>query len=486
MESLKWIQQIVFRDFSNLEANIISTSEILHVFRLKKDQKGLKYLPNFHVIFQAHKDNLTVRLVTFHGKTVDSLVFKKTENDEDIPDHIKDFMDKYSSEEMQLCQGIKRDDALNPIEEHLIEFLNDVVIVRSIKCKFTIKSDLTRCEECTKIIPSVKVEQPYVMTKIEHAEEVLKFTITEKKEDPDYTPDYDYYDDEGNYNQDWEEYKPIKLPSSIKIEKIDKKPLKRKYQKCKPILKVENAWKYSNGVKCEAIIEPINPKDPETFVRSGTHPAKKSKYATGGLKASKGWGGKVVRGGRPTDAESLKFRSNYKCKICLRVYRSKPSFDEDQAKHAKFFELTGQLKCPECKTMVDRMEMTDHFAANHPGKQCCIGCQKIVSDGEGDLRKHIVKYHHNQNICETCGRIFNDLRLFDIHVKSKHSDERNHFCDRCGKVRFLLKNVLLKSGKFRNFLGFCSSGNIGKASKSFVFYGRMELSDLCQSIFMQR
>ena len=119
MESLKWIQQIVFRDFSNLEANIISTSEILHVFRLKKDQKGLKYLPNFHVIFQAHKDNLTVRLVTFHGKTVDSLVFKKTENDEDIPDHIKDFMDKYSSEEMQLCQGIKRDDALNPIEEHL-------------------------------------------------------------------------------------------------------------------------------------------------------------------------------------------------------------------------------------------------------------------------------------------------------------------------------------------------------------------------------
>ena len=172
MESLKWIQQIVFRDFSNLEANIISTSEILHVFRLKKDQKGLKYLPNFHVIFQAHKDNLTVRLVTFHGKTVDSLVFKKTENDEDIPDHIKDFMFKYSSEDMQLCQGIKREDALNVIEEHLIEFLNDVVIVRSIKCKFTIKSDISRCEECTKIIPSIKVE-PVVMTKIEHAESEL-------------------------------------------------------------------------------------------------------------------------------------------------------------------------------------------------------------------------------------------------------------------------------------------------------------------------
>ena len=55
---------------------------------------------------------------------------------------------------------------------------------------------------------------------------------------------------------------------------------------------------------------------------------------------------------------------------------------------------------------------------------------------EGVLRKHVIKFHHNQNICETCGRVFNDPRLFDVHVKSAHSDVRDHFCDRCGKVRF--------------------------------------------------
>ena len=54
---------------------------------------------------------------------------------------------------------------------------------------------------------------------------------------------------------------------------------------------------------------------------------------------------------------------------------------------------------------------------------------------EGVLRKHVIKFHHNQNICETCGRVFNDPRLFDVHVKSAHSDVRDHFCDRCGKVR---------------------------------------------------
>ena len=61
---------------------------------------------------------------------------------------------------------------------------------------------------------------------------------------------------------------------------------------------------------------------------------------------------------------------------------------------------------------------------------------------EGVLRKHVIKFHHNQNICETCGRVFNDPRLFDVHVKSAHSDVRDHFCDRCGKVSTAHNGVL--------------------------------------------
>ena len=138
--------------------------------------------------------------------------------------------------------------------------------------------------------------------------------------------------------------------------------------------------------------------------------------------------------GRPTDAESSKERFQVHCKVCLRLYKSKPSYEEDQSKHAKYFDLSGSMKCPECKEIIENIKITDHFDEKHTGKTCCIGCQLVMENLEGVLRKHVIKFHHNQNICETCGRVFNDPRLFDVHVKSAHSDIRDHFCDRCGKV----------------------------------------------------
>ena len=69
-------------------------------------------------------------------------------------------------------QGISRDDAA-PCQDCLTEFLNDTVIVRSLRCKFTLKdenveSDLkATCDECAKILPSVKLEPLVAVTKVE-------------------------------------------------------------------------------------------------------------------------------------------------------------------------------------------------------------------------------------------------------------------------------------------------------------------------------
>ena len=59
-------------------------------------------------------------------------------------------------------QGIEKDEAA-PSQDCLSEFLNDTVIIRSLRCKFTLKdencensdSDLkSACDECAKILTS--------------------------------------------------------------------------------------------------------------------------------------------------------------------------------------------------------------------------------------------------------------------------------------------------------------------------------------------
>ena len=61
-----------------------------------------------------------------------------------------------------IFQGIEKDEAA-PSQDCLTEFLNDTVIIRSLRCKFTLKdehcdnSDIelkSACDECAKILTS--------------------------------------------------------------------------------------------------------------------------------------------------------------------------------------------------------------------------------------------------------------------------------------------------------------------------------------------
>ena len=181
--------------------------------------------------------------------------------------------------------------------------------------------------------------------------------------------------------------------------------------------------KFIRGVKCRPIIEPVDPGEERKRRVERIKQMRLKKL-----------------GGRPTDAERERANQlvKIKCRICLRIYKSKSSFEDDQSKHSQYFELTGPIICPLCQEQMDKTQLTAHFEEKHSDSQpttCCIGCQLVITNTDGALRKHIVKFHHNQNICETCGKVFTDLRLFDVHVKSAHTDVKDHFCDRCGKVR---------------------------------------------------
>jgi hypothetical protein len=243
---------------------------------------------------------------------------------------------------------------------------------------------------------------------------------------------------EGEYDDDWEvtlykneepvDYGPIKKPGVAAPKK--KKKRSKKHEWPKEIAECSEKYaKVEPGAVCKPIVEIVDP-DREKHLRAMRIAARKH-------------GGSSL--GRPTNnaaAEKGKDKFRTKCTVCLRVYKSRPSYEEDQARHAKYFDLEGSISCPLCRENVAKLEVTAHFTSHHSTEgggggepmTCCIGCLLVMPNTDGTLRKHVIKFHHNQAICESCGRVFNDPRLFDIHVKAAHSDVRDHFCDRCGKV----------------------------------------------------
>lgn len=359
MEVLTRIQRILLKDFPRLESNIISTSQVLHVFAPKVDLDGLNYLPNFHLIFHVHSDleTVIVKLVTFHGKTVDSALFKKKIGDEEqgFPEQIQAFVEDFSKS-FKLCQGTVKA-AANSFNygDCLTEFLNDSIVVRSVQCQFKLKeatSD-TKCEECAKIvIQDVKVEMG--------AE--------------NYNDHYDQHWQEEPKN-DAETFEYLESPTK-KLKSSHTARLKRS-KSSTPTLPGE--------MKCEPIIETFDEESKELLEREQL---KKIRHKRLGKST-----------GRPTDAESTREKFKSKCKICLRVYRSKPRYSEDQTKHAKYFDLEGSMECPLCRVMLKKQDVTGHFAQNHSDPEpttCCIGCAQVMPSKDECLRKHIVKFHHNQ------------------------------------------------------------------------------------------
>ena len=205
MEELKWMQQIIWTDYPMLETNILSSSDSLHVWKNKTDQKGLKFLVNFHLIFKVQNDcTIIANLITFNGKTVDSLVFHKQEQQSAAPEHIKVFLNDFATDH-SLCLGIDRFN-VDHNEDHLMEFLNDTIIVRSIKCRFKLKPNSAElfCEECAKI-KLVKSEPLVAITKIEEAEndvkDVLALSIGEPNNETEY--ENDHYNDDDNDHGDF-------------------------------------------------------------------------------------------------------------------------------------------------------------------------------------------------------------------------------------------------------------------------------------------
>jgi len=147
----------------------------------------------------------------------------------------------------------------------------------------------------------------------------------------------------------------------------------------------------------------------------------------------------------------------FKCMICLRKCDIHERATKCVARHSQVLDLASPLKCPLCQSDIGNKSLLNlHIETDHPDlqKACCPECFDFIDydhfsfysgrDQDNDLRKHFLKVHHcavdKPNLCQLCGKGFENEMVLKEHTKSVHEKDPQIICPTCGETFFNRKS----------------------------------------------
>ena len=426
MELLAPLERFLHQRSPEYEVTHYQAQKFLKVTKFLPE--GLKYLPNFHLVFQVlDNESLSMRILTYHGRTLSTFIFNKFEDGSSVPGEVNQALEDLSSQKAHLCPGVDRTRVSMPMDHCLVEYFNDEIIARSAHCVFLIDKEASICKECEKLIK--------VKTELEVQENTVQPHFLSPKQEVQMK-------DENNEIVDNEAFEELDYEKAAEMQsKVD------------VILKDEYG-EYDEGEEDE---------DWDPYVEEEDYgyqppPRKKKKSSSKSKSTQDEGGGSSKKRGRPKlSVEEKEERAmiralrgdvkivpdgSIKCKICLKVTATKNALGHHMKVHRMYFDTKGSMSCPLCKETIEKLELTTHFqqvhsTADHP-QTCCLSCLEVFPNDpqhEGHLlREHINKSHQQQNVCEICGKVFKGIKSLECHVKVQHfPDTKEFFCDRCGK-----------------------------------------------------
>ena len=163
MEALRCLQAKIMAEFPQVDCQLESNHGVFLKATTKSSvTHGLRYLPNFHVIFTClDKERFCSRLITYHGRSLDTFIFKRYDNkDTNLPKKVLAVLNTVT-DGIKLCQGIE----ISKVSENcdcLIECFNDAIVARHKKCNFLLpsKSEVLECNKCQTLF-FTKTEESY-------------------------------------------------------------------------------------------------------------------------------------------------------------------------------------------------------------------------------------------------------------------------------------------------------------------------------------
>ena len=123
--------------------------------------------------------------------------------------------------------------------------------------------------------------------------------------------------------------------------------------------------------------------------------------------------------GNLNDQNTSSFNSNFTCKKCNKVLKNSESLRQHIRCH------TNRYVCGDCGKIFSRISHLQQHMLVHTGDRphVCLVCDSRFTL-TGNLNRHIRRRHSNINFCKVCGKIFEDVQLLTLHLKSHTSNEQ--------------------------------------------------------------
>jgi len=147
----------------------------------------------------------------------------------------------------------------------------------------------------------------------------------------------------------------------------------------------------------------------------------------------------------------------FKCMICMKRHDTYERATKCILRHSQVLNLNIPVKCPLCQSEVENKSLLNlHIELHHSDlqKSCCPECFDFFDydhfsfysarDQDNDMRKHFLKVHHSAvdkpNLCQTCGKGFENEMVLREHTKSVHEKDPQIICSSCGETFFNRKS----------------------------------------------
>ena len=399
-ETVDDVEKLIREEFPGLETLPLMWNGVLCQKITSKEIMEQKYSfhPFYAILTRRNDSKLEIKLVAFNGKLVSSEVVESIGSLKQGSGILNNLT------ETKLCQGIRELEDIHN-SKHLLEYLNDEVVCRHMKCRYRISpsrsSNTTLCSNCQRLRDSIQPETrgsspSSISTRTKSRNKKRKIDYNEEELD-----DNNFQELKLEYLEEEDVYLDINMSDTqVGIVSITDR------EDCPENVKIKLPDVSEQGDQIKKQSSPSDESLGKNYACQYCQSQLQSKLSK--TKHEKN----CKKSNSPPEVRKPARVEKLKCPVCFAQFRYDKNFDLHMEIHKAKDSYFQTIECPDCSVKIQGSDINIHYAKTHdPDMGVCLACLRCMK--KASLPTHYSSNHRmtlprlkKTYLCTECGKVF--------------------------------------------------------------------------------